>query len=168
MTKKIRKKQHHYIFDRVVAILEEARSNIVHSVNSNMVVAYWLIGREIVEEVQSGSKRAEYGKQVLETLSANLQKAYGRGFSVPNLQNFRKFYQAFQTRLTIQYPPGTEFPGAENSLATDDDIALESNQYLQGREFAHGFLANLSWSHYRALMRVKDEQARNFYERDEK
>jgi len=153
MTKEIKKKQNRDIFDRMVAILEEARSNIVYSVNSNMVVAYWLIGREIVEEVQSGSKRAEYGKQVLETLSANLQ-------------NFRKFYQAFHARLTIQYPSGTEFPVAENSPVADGNIALPSSQYQQGREFAHGFLANLSWSHYRALMRVTDEQARDFYERD--
>ena len=53
------------LFDRVVSILEEARSNVVNSVNSNMVMGYWLIGREIVEEIQSGEKRAEYGKQIV-------------------------------------------------------------------------------------------------------
>ena len=49
---------------RVVSILEQARQNVVRSVNSNMVVAYWLIGREIVEGVQEGEERAEYGKKV--------------------------------------------------------------------------------------------------------
>ena len=57
------------LFDRVVAILEEARNNVVKSVNQNMVRAYWLIGREIVEEVQRGEGRAEYGKKALESLS---------------------------------------------------------------------------------------------------
>ncbi len=49
---------------RVVSILEQVRQNVVRSVNSNMVVAYWLIGREIVEGVQEGEERAEYGKKV--------------------------------------------------------------------------------------------------------
>ena len=44
------------LFDRVVSILEEARSNVVRAVNNNMVIAYWLIGREIVQEVQGGRR----------------------------------------------------------------------------------------------------------------
>ena len=44
------------IFDRVVSIMEQARKNVVRAVNSNMVLAYWLIGREIVEEIQKGDK----------------------------------------------------------------------------------------------------------------
>ena len=38
------------LFGRIVDILEEARSHVARTVNSAMVVAYWLIGREIVEE----------------------------------------------------------------------------------------------------------------------
>jgi hypothetical protein len=64
------------VFDRVVSILEEARSNVVRAVNSNMVTAYWLIGREIVEEIQGGEDRAEYGKKVVEELSEKLTKKY--------------------------------------------------------------------------------------------
>ncbi len=141
------------LFDRIVSILEQARASVVRSVNTNMVLAYWLIGREIVEEVQAGKERAEYGKQVLEDLSAKLNKRYGSGFSVPNLQNFRKFYLTYPTRLQIQYPAGTKLTESEK-------------QYPVGSEFDHGFHPNLSWSHYRALMRVKNEQARNFYEHE--
>jgi len=42
------------LFDRIVTILEQARGNVVRAVNTNMVLAYWLIGREIVEEIQRG------------------------------------------------------------------------------------------------------------------
>ena len=49
---------------------------------------FWLIGREIVEEIQSGEKRAEYGKQVMENLSIWLTERYGKGFSVTNLFYF--------------------------------------------------------------------------------
>jgi len=129
------------LFDRVVTILEEARGRVVRAVNTQMVTAYWLIGREIVEAVQGGEERAAYGKQVLESLSERLKERYGSGFSVANLKNFRQFYQAFADRESpIRYPPGSELTQAFTPL--------------------------LSWSHYRALMRVEDRAARDFYERE--
>jgi len=166
------------LLDRVVSILEQARGNVVRAVNSNMVLAYWLIGREIVQELQGGEQRAEYGKQVLGELSGNLNKRYGSGFSVPNLQNFRKFYQAFQSRLGIRYPAGTKFqeegkgrPGDELLEApilapAGRESAYSEKWHPPGSELASGFNPQLSWSHYRALMRVKDGNARDFYERE--
>ena len=77
------------LFDRVVQILEQTRSNVVQSVNTNMVTAYWLIGREIVVEIQGGKERAVYGKQVIETLSLQLTEQYGHGYSVPSVKSFR-------------------------------------------------------------------------------
>lgn len=100
------------LFERVVFILEQARGNVVRAVNTNMVLAYWLIGREIVEELQGGAERAEYGKQRMSDLSEQLAQRYGSGYSVPNPQNFRKFYLAYSTRVVpaanIQYPAGTK------------------------------------------------------------
>jgi hypothetical protein len=86
------------LIERVVAILEEARSQVVRTVNSVMVLAYWHVGREIVQFVQGGAKRAEYGEQMLEALSARLQERVGRGYSVRNLRYFRSFYQAYADR----------------------------------------------------------------------
>jgi len=131
------------LFERVVEILEQARSNVVRSVNTNMVVAYWLIGKEIVLELQHGKERAEYGKQVVEQLSGRLTAQYGRGFSTTNLWYFRQFYLVYDDRTAMFHPSGGEFS-----------------------EHTHGFHAQLSWSHYRALMRVKNLDARNFYERE--
>jgi predicted nuclease of restriction endonuclease-like (RecB) superfamily len=138
------------LFGRVLAILEQARSNVVRSVNANMVTAYWLIGREIVQAVQGGEERAEYGQHVLEKLSEQLTGRYGAGYSVANLKNFRQFYQAYSERFGIGYPTGSE-------LVTE-------KSYLTGSEYS--FSPQLSWSHYRALMRIKDEKARNFYEQE--
>ena len=52
--------------ERVVSILEQARENVARSVNSNMVIAYWLVGREIVVALQGGEERAEYGESCWE------------------------------------------------------------------------------------------------------
>jgi hypothetical protein len=87
------------LFDRVVSILEQARANVVRAVNNSMVIAYWLIGREIVQEIQGGEGRAEYGKQVIEQLSVQLKGKYGRGFSVTNLRYFRTFYTIYSDRV---------------------------------------------------------------------
>ena len=79
------------LFGRVITILEQARTTIVRTVNTQMVAAYWLIGREIVEEEQQGQDRAEYGARVIEELSRKLRERYGNGFSMSNLEGFRKF-----------------------------------------------------------------------------
>jgi hypothetical protein len=190
--KNLIKKNENTLFDWVVYILEEAHSNVVRAVNSNMVMAYWLIGREIVEEIQGGEQRAEYGKQILANLSRQLNNRYGTVFSVPNLQNFRKFYLAFQTRAQIQYPSGTKSQNPENINGSNDsekqyqvgtksiaDLTNKRKLSPSGREFQNEekdrpagdelqntFNPNLSWSHYRALMRVKNCEARNFYEKE--
>ncbi len=156
------------LFDRIVSILEHARSNVVRSVNNNMVIAYWMIGREIVEAVQRGEERAEYGQQVIEGLSKRLTEKYRKGFSVTNLQYFRKFYQTYPDRLGIQHPPGAEsmktdflpeipHPTSVKLTATEKSSSL-------GNKFNNSFHPGLSWSHYRALMRVNNDEARLFYE----
>ena len=47
------------LYERIAAILDDARSRVARSVNSAMVHAYWHVGREIVEVEQSGKERAE-------------------------------------------------------------------------------------------------------------
>ena len=98
MKKGGRQLENSVLFGRVESILEQARRNVVRSVNSEMVVAYWLIGREIVEEIQRGEGRAEYGKTVVANLSLRLNEHFGKGFSETNLKLFRLFYLAFHER----------------------------------------------------------------------
>ena len=101
------------LFDRVVGILEEARTHASRTVNTAMVVSYWLIGREIVEEEQKGKKRADYGKAVIEELSRRLTGRYGKGFSTSSLWDFRRFYQTYTGRSPIPHPLGGEFGAGE-------------------------------------------------------
>jgi predicted nuclease of restriction endonuclease-like (RecB) superfamily len=155
------------LFDRVVSILEQARQNVVRTVNTNMVHAYWLIGREIVEEVQGGEERAEYGKEVLEQLSQRLTERYGQGYSVPNLKNIRQFYQVYPDRcVAIGYPTGSKSANKLIPRPLGGELAAEQKSYPLGSQSSQGFSPQLSWSHYRALMRVENEEARNFYERE--
>ncbi len=155
------------LLDRVVAILEGARANVVRSINSQMVIAYWLIGREIVEEEQQGEKRAEYGKQLIEELSRKLTERYRKGFSIANLKNIRQFYLTFQDRTPeISYPMGSQLEWLEKLHPMGGEL-LYSKSYPLGSESISqikGFRPDLGWSHYRALMRVENKNARLFYE----
>lgn len=76
-------------------ILEQARSKARSAVNAAMVEAYWLIGQRIVEEEQRGQHKTQYGKRLIEDLSAALMADFGKGFSYANLYNCRQFYLTF-------------------------------------------------------------------------
>lgn len=148
------------LVERVVTIIEEARSRVVRTVNSEMVLSYWHIGREIVEYVQHGEARAEYGEQVIEDLSAQLLGRVGRGYSARNLWYFRDFY------LTYKERPATIRAEAFRTSLVQNSKRQGSAKILReaGAEFARGFSSRLSWSHYRALLKVHDPAARAFYE----
>ena len=152
------------LFDRVVSILEQARSNVVRAVNNNMVIAYWLIGREVVQQIQGGDERAEYGKQVIEQLSAELNNKYGRGFSTTNLRYFRTFHTTYSDRIPeIRHIGGGEFKTTGNRH-TQSGVLAAMEMAVKQIGIKRGFSPNLGWSHYRALMNVEHQSERLFYE----
>ena len=80
---------------RIGTLIEAARNRTYVAVNTIMVNTYFEIGRIIVEDEQNGQHRADYGKQMLKKVAKQLTAKYGRGFSVENLQNMRKFYLTY-------------------------------------------------------------------------
>lgn len=124
LTKAVSKRQ--TVYDRIRVIIENARGNIVRIVNTEMVMAYWHIGREIIEVEQRGKSRAQYGQRLIKTLAARLSSDFGKGFDERNLFYMRQFY-LFYPKL--------------NALRSE-----------------------LSWTHYRVLMRIEKSEARSFYE----
>ena len=110
---------------KIQTILNEARNKVYRTANTEMLRAYWNIGKEIVEEEQKGKDRAAYGSALIKELSAKLTKEFGKGFTETNLKYMRQFYQAFEKR--------------------------------------HALRDELSWTHYRFLLKVEKESAREFY-----
>jgi predicted nuclease of restriction endonuclease-like (RecB) superfamily len=66
-----------------------------------MSATYFEIGRMIVEEEQKGELRANYGKQIIKTLSVKLTKDFGQGFSMRNIEQMRQFYIAYSIPQTV-------------------------------------------------------------------
>jgi predicted nuclease of restriction endonuclease-like (RecB) superfamily len=142
------------LYSRVCEILEAARSNIARTVNTSQVIANWLIGREIIEEEQAGKKRADYGAKLLADLSDRLGRGYGRGYSVDNLEAFRQFYLDYPRLISETVSRNLVLPAISETLSRKSGDSLQP-----------GLLnPNLSWSHYRSLLRVNRQVARDFYE----
>ena len=93
---------HQLLWD-IRQIIEQARQRVHQTVNSEMVQAYWHIGRVIVEDEQQGQQRATYGKQQLQQLSEQLTREFGKGFDASNLRNMRSFYLCFPNRDALRH-----------------------------------------------------------------
>jgi hypothetical protein len=85
----------------IVELLNAARLTAARNVNALMTASYWEIGRRIVEAEQKGKRRAGYGEQLIQRLSADLTQQFGRGFSARNLEQMRQFYPTWAIPQTV-------------------------------------------------------------------
>lgn len=85
----------------ITNVLDEARKNVVKTVNQTIVVTYWYVGKFIVEYEQKGKERAEYGSTLLKRLSKDLSQFFGTGYSWRNLYNMTLFYNQFPILQTV-------------------------------------------------------------------
>ncbi len=115
-------------YESVKEILQTAKDSAYRQVNFIMVEAYWNIGKQIVEEEQSGEDRAKYGSYLIKELSTKLTDDFGKGFSKQNLWNMRQFYNYFPILSSLK------------------------------RE--------LSWTHYKMIIRLENKDAREWYEKE--
>lgn len=155
--------QNKVIFQQVAELLQNARQQVLRTVNSTMTITYFEIGRIIVEEEQNGKDRAEYGKQLLQSLSQQLTKEFGKGFSVDNLSNMRKFYLTFsisESLTRILQIQKTQSLTAEFKSEKTQTVSAEFNK-VDYQTLASFF--KLTFTHYVFLMRIEDEKERRFY-----
>src|SRR5438105_3467599 len=75
-------------------LILSARQTVARGMNAALVVLYWQIGKRIRKEILN-EKRAEYGKEILPTLSAKLVPEFGQGFSPRNLARMISLAEAF-------------------------------------------------------------------------
>lgn len=138
------------MISEIKEILQSARLNVARQVNTELLTAYWNIGRIIVEHEQNSQERAEYGQQTLKELSKVLTKEFGKGFSRSNLQNMRAFYLA--------YPKCQSVTG---KLTWTHYCELLSISDADKRSFYEKEAVNSGWS----VREMKRQIATSLYER---
>ena len=150
----INKPSNNKFHSQIVNLLQSARNKVVRSVNQTMVLTYFEIGKMIVLEEQGGKERAEYGKEIIKGLSRILTKEFGKGFSERNLEQMRQFYLVYSKPQTLSAESKKNKPQTLSALLISETTSRKSeNENIV-----------LSWSHYLKLMRIEDENERNFYE----
>lgn len=115
------------LFTEIKQLIEEARQTVAVTVNATTTVLYWNVGERINREIL-GNKRAEYGKEVVKSLSRNLTDEYGKGWSEKQLRHCLRIAETFPDKKIL---------------------------YALSRQ--------LSWTHFRTIMYIKDELRREFY-----
>jgi len=140
----------------IKAIVYTAKQKAYQAADLYQVVSNWLVSRRIVEQEQHGQERAQYGKHIVELASEALTAEFGKGYSVVNIKSFRKFYLTFNNLLIGQTP----------SAQSGNDLTIKGQSVSAELELAKMLPSNLSWSHYERLMRIKNEDERDWYMRE--
>ncbi|MCL2878516.1 MAG: PDDEXK nuclease domain-containing protein, partial [Acidobacteria bacterium] len=136
-------------FQSIAEFIQSARRSLERDVNTTMVLTYFEIGRRIIEKEQHGEKRAQYGKKILQGLSAYLTAKLGKGFSVDNLKLMRRFYVVYANRWI------RKLPVIKSVAPIGEPLVPQSTP---------GFSSKISWKHYILLMRIANPDERLFYE----
>ena len=89
------------LIESIKGIILTSRKNIVRSVNTEMLSAYWNIRKLIVEDEQKNQERAQYGEQTLKHISKRLKAELGNGFSISNLQFMRRLFLSYPNQQTL-------------------------------------------------------------------
>ena len=147
------------LFERISALLEQARATVSRNVNTVEVYTKYEIGRYIVEDEFEGKYRAAYGKTVLQNLSTRMIDRFGEGWSYETLNLCKRFYAVYSDFVTDGYKIqelNSVTAGYKIDVLTQTDVSK-----VQKRTNPHFVL---TWSHYIILLRVKNPQARSFYE----
>jgi len=83
------------LFTELKKLIESSRQHVALFVNEELTMLYWNVGKLIHQHLLTNG-RADYGKEILPTLSAELIHDYGKGFSTRNLSKMMKFYELYQ------------------------------------------------------------------------
>lgn len=75
-------------------LIESARVRVAGVVNAELTMLYWRVGERIRREILK-SQRAEYGAEIVPTVSTKLVQDYGKNFEAKNLWRMMQFAEYF-------------------------------------------------------------------------
>lgn len=94
MSSELEKTQEHQLFNELATLIEQSKQKLVVVANSSLTILFWQVGKRINEEILQND-RAEYGKQIIATVSQQLEAQFGRNFTEKNVRRMIRFAQEF-------------------------------------------------------------------------
>ncbi|MFH1004249.1 MAG: PDDEXK nuclease domain-containing protein [Bacteroidota bacterium] len=125
------------LFQELSQLIEQSKTQLVSYANSTLTTLFWQVGKRINEHILQ-NKRAEYGKQIVPTLSAQLEKAYGRNFTEKNVRRMMRFAEQF-TDIEIVVP-------LSRQLSWSHFVELLPLKKLEAKIFYANQSAEQGWS----------------------
>ena len=144
--------QQQTIYTKIITLINQTKQDVAITLNSALTLLYWHIGKQIDDEILQNS-RAEYGKEILQTLSAQLSREYGRGYAKRNLENMIRFSKVF-TDIEIVHSLSAQLTWTHFKTIIYIEDALK-------REFYVGMVKLDRWS----TRTLKDRVDSQLYER---
>jgi len=152
------------LYSAVRVILQQARQTAYRTVNFTMVLAYWQMGKLIVEYEQKGKAKSGYGDYLINDLSKKLTKEFGQGFGATNLKYFRQFYLVFPFEPighALRDQSQKRLPAQKGHAVRDRSAKLKPKAIVPA--IADVLRPELSWTHYRLLIKIENIDARTWY-----
>jgi predicted nuclease of restriction endonuclease-like (RecB) superfamily len=88
------------LFNELSTLIEQSQQQVAAQANSTLTLLFWHIGNRINNEILQ-NKRADYGKQIVSTLSAQLENKYGRNFTEKNVRRMIQFAEQFSDNTIV-------------------------------------------------------------------
>ncbi|MEO6232820.1 MAG: PDDEXK nuclease domain-containing protein [Ferruginibacter sp.] len=145
------------LLNKIKTLVTKSKEELYTVVNTTLTETYFHIGKLIVEFEQQGSSKALYAKETLPNLSAKLTTALGRGFSIDNLENMRKFYLVYKNDYLKHISKNQK-----SETLSRKSQALQKSETLSRKLVLSPF--KLSWSHYILLTNIENAIERKFYQ----
>ena len=110
-------------------LIDQSRQQVAVTVNSAITTLYWQIGKRINDEILR-NKRADYGKQIVSTLSRQLTAEYGKGWSPRHLHHCLRFAETFPEEQIVN-ALRTQLSWTHLRLITAIDDSLKREFYIE-------------------------------------
>lgn len=142
-------------FSEITTLIQQARSNALRAVNTELINLYWQVGEYISRRIATAS----WGEKTVDELAAYLKRNHPelKGFNRRGLYRMKQFYDTYSTSSLA--PP--------QALATEDqDSQIVSSPMTQfgSSSLSGSVLAKVSWTHHLVLLsRARTEEEREFY-----
>lgn len=117
------------LVDDTCRIIETARDHAYRAVNTALTIRNWQLGERIAREHLEDNGRAEYGKQVIATLSTILTEKFGQGFDKSSLHKYVKFHQLFPEILDAVSPQSAKIGRSEYKITSP--ICQQKSSWLR-------------------------------------
>lgn len=142
------------LISEISLLIEQSQRHIATQANSALTQLFWQIGKRINDEILL-NKRADYGKQIVVTLSEKLMTRYGRSFEEKNLRRMLQFSEQFEDFSIVVT--------LSRQLSWSHFLVLLPIKQAEAKQY----YANLSSVEYWSVRDLRKQIARKAFERNE-